>query len=582
MPRNLTLFHEGETRSIMEKTNNDPHELHVAADMFSTMYTPVEIMEALGARTDLKQPHIMCEFAHAMGNGPGGLKEYFEAFYKYDRLQGGFVWEWLDHGIRQRTPEGKEFFAYGGDFGEIPHDSNFVIDGMVMPDRTPSPALIEYKKVIEPVKMEAIKLEDGIIRIKNQYNFRNLSHLSASWSVVADNEILDSSSFEIPTIGAGEAKEIEIPYKLPTMVKNKTDYWLTIQLNQKEDTKWAKAGHEVAWEQFLIPVHEDKAESVVKLNRSGPLLVESSETNNDIVVVGDRFQINFNKKTGVIDSWQVDGNEMLEKGPTLNFWRATTDNDQLGSDEFGSTVEEKNWKHHGLHMMQQRINHTNYELSPDKDTLTISVSTKIAPPGFSWGFDTILTYQIANDGTVNIGVTGKKVGTSSKTLPRIGLQMKLAKQYKHVDWYGRGPGESYADSKLANRFGIWSKTVEELFTPYVVPQENGNRTDVTWASLTDKNGVGLLIAGNAFNFSAHHYTTEDLQNARHTIDLVEKDFIVLNLDYQQQGLGTASCGPGVLDKYQLKNDDFNFSMRLKGFSKNEYSPAVLYKLVDSK
>ncbi|GAB3056001.1 beta-galactosidase, LacZ type [Virgibacillus ainsalahensis] len=576
------IHYEGETRFIMEKTNNNPDELNAAADMFSTMYTPVEIMDQLGARTDLNQPHIMCEFAHAMGNGPGGFKEYFETFYKHKRLQGGFVWEWMDHGIRQMTPEGEEYFAYGGDFGEIPHDSNFVIDGMVMPDRKPSPALIEYKKVIEPVKMEAETLEDGMVRISNQYDFRDLNHLSSSWSLVADGKVIDSGSLEISTIKAGETKEVKIPYKLPAILKAKTDYWLTIQFHEKEEKNGAKTGHEVAWEQFQIPVRQQVISTAPSFIQNGPLSVDSVETSNLIKVTGDDFKINFNKTHGVIDSWHVGGNDMLEKGPSLNFWRATTDNDQLGSDEFGSTVEEDNWRSNGIHMMQQRINNINYEFSTENESLTITVSAKVAPPGFSWGFDVLYTYNISNDGTVNMRVSGKQTGDVSGTLPRIGLQMNLAKGYDQVDWYGRGPGESYADSKLANRFGVWSKTVKELFTPYVVPQENGNRTDVKWASLTDESGVGLFISGDDFNFSAHPYTTENLQHARHTTDLVEEDFIVLNLDHHQQGLGSASCGPGVLEKYQLSNDDFDFSMRLKGYSKNEISPVALNKRLEDK
>lgn len=574
------VHYEGESRHILEKTNNKPDELHVAADMFSTMYTSVEIMQQLGERRDLEQPHILCEFAHAMGNGPGGFKEYFDLFYKYDRLQGGFVWEWLDHGIRQRNDDGEEYFAYGGDFGEVPHDSNFVIDGMVMPDRTPSPALIEYKKIIEPVLVEEGRLKDGIVSITNRYNFRNLNHLSASWSVFADNTIIDSGSFELPVIEAGDTKEVKIPYTLPAFIKDRTDYWLNIQFNQKEDTKWAKAGHEIAWEQFLLPVQENNMLEVGELTGNGALHLEADESSHAITVKGDHFQITFNKSTGVLDSWQVAGHEMLEKGPKLNFWRATTDNDQLGSDEFGSTVEERNWKNHGFHMIQHRLNSIDYEVSKAKDSVTITVSIKVSPPAFSWGFDTTITYNVFNDGTVNIGVSGIKVGEASETLPRIGLQLNLDKRYNLIDWYGRGPGESYVDSKLANRIGIWSKTVEELYTPYVVPQENGNRSDVTWASLTDNNGVGLFIAGNAFNFSAHHYTTENIQEARHTTDLVEEDFIVLNLDHQQQGLGSASCGPGVLEKYQLKNDDFHFSLSLKGYSKNEFSPVNLYKCIN--
>lgn len=568
------IHYEGETRAIMTKSDNEPQELNVAADMFSTMYSSVELLDKWGKRTDLEQPHILCEFGHAMGNGPGGFKEYFEMFYKYERLQGGFVWEWIDHGIRTETPEGEEYFAYGGDFGDQPNDSNFVIDGMVMPDRTPSPALLEYKKVIEPVKIEAVDLEKGIIRIRNRYDFADLNHLAASWSIHAEGELESTGTIDLPEIQPGSYQDVEISFAVNA--KSKTDYWLTVNLIEKNDTKWAKAGHEVAWEQFLLPITaEDTTVEIV--NTNVPLHVET--VRNKLVVSGDSFQVAFNETNGDIESWKFQGMEMLEKGPSINFWRAPTDNDRIGQLEFNTRSEEKDWKKHRVHMMHQRLVDFQYELSDEKDSLVVTVSKKIAPPGTNWGFETSFTYEIANTGIVTVKVDGKKYGEGSITLPKIGMQMYLKKSLQQVDWYGRGPGESYADSKLANRFGVWSKTVGELFTPYVYPQENGNRTDVNWVSLTDLSGAGLLAAGEWFNFSASHYTTENVEKARHQTDLVEEDFIVLNIDHQQNGLGSASCGPGVQEKYELKNDDFQFVFHFGGYSKSEISPGELARVI---
>ncbi|RLL43832.1 DUF4981 domain-containing protein [Oceanobacillus piezotolerans] len=573
------IHYEGETRSIMTKFNNDPRELNIAADMFSTMYSSVELLEQWGERTDLQQPHILCEFGHAMGNGPGGFKEYFETFYKHERLQGGFVWEWLDHGIRQYTPEGEEYFAYGGDFGEKPHDSNFVIDGMVMPDRTPSPALLEYKKVIEPVKVEAINLEEGTVRIHNRYDFTDLSHLTGSWSIHADGVLENSGTINLPVIEAGRYQDVGL--SLSFDAKENTDYWLTISLAEKNDTKWARAGHEVAWEQFLIPVSAQQSDvpSAVRVDVTSPLSLESFSKTNQLLVKGDSFELMFNQKNGEIESWKYHGLELLEKGPSINFWRAPTDNDRIGQEEFKTRSEEKAWKDSGVHMMHQRLVDFNYAHTDEKDSVIVTVNKKISPPGSNWGFETSITYEIDKTGIVTVKVDGKKFGEGSLTLPKVGLQLYLKKAFDQVDWYGRGPGESYVDSKQANRFGVWSKTVKELFTPYVVPQENGNRTDVKWVTLTNESGAGLLAAADLFNFSSHYYTTENLENARHTTDLVEQDFIVLNLDYQQNGLGSASCGPGVLEKYELKNIDFQFAFRLGGFSKNEISPRVLSKMV---
>ncbi|MFS0821653.1 glycoside hydrolase family 2 TIM barrel-domain containing protein [Bacillus sp. 1P02SD] len=569
------VHYEGETRFIMTQENNNPTRLHEAADMFSTMYTPHAIMEQLGSRTDLAQPHILCEFAHAMGNGPGGFKEYFDLFYKYERLQGGFVWEWLDHGIRQYTEDGEEYFAYGGDFGETPHDGTFVIDGLVMPDRTPSPALLEYKKVIEPVRVNAVDLANGTVRIHNLYNFSTLNHLALSWSLVSDGKVLDGGSLEISTIYPGESAEVSIPFTLPVIIKANTDYWLNIQFNQLSDTKWAKAGHEVAWAQFELPVKE-----VVEVKDSRvyrPLSIK--ETEHKLEVLGESSAYTFNKIYGVLESWKHQGIELLDQGPKINIWRAPTDNDKLGLEEFSVKKEEVEWKHFGLDHMQTRVIAVEYEESQTKDQVKIYVKSRMAPPVLAWGFDTTMTYTITKNGAMTIEVDGKKRGESSSTLPKIGLQMKLNPQLNQVDWYGRGPGESYSDSKLANRFGIWSQTVEELHTPYVVPQENGNRHEVRWASLTDLSGVGLLVVGQPnFDFSASYYSYETLENANHTYDLMKDDFITFNVDYKHQGLGSASCGPGVLEQYQLKNEDFHFTVNFRAFSKREHSPIEVSKM----
>ncbi|MCC3356962.1 glycoside hydrolase family 2 TIM barrel-domain containing protein [Bacillus sp. REN16] len=570
------VHYEGETRFIMTQEKNNPTRLHEAADMFSTMYTPHAIMEQLGSRTDLAQPHILCEYAHAMGNGPGGFKEYFDLFYKYERLQGGFVWEWLDHGIRQYTEDGEEYFAYGGDFGETPHDGTFVIDGLVMPDRTPSPALLEYKKVIEPVRVEAVDLNAGTVSIHNLYNFSTLNHLGLSWTLVADGKVLGSGVVEMPDIYPGESGEISIPFTLPSLIKANTDYWLNVQFNQTTETKWANAGHEVAWAQFELPVRESVEAKDNHVYR--PLVV--NETDLQLEVSGENFAYSFNKIYGVLESWKHQGIELVDQGPKINIWRAPTDNDKLGLEEFSVKKEEPEWRKFGLHHMQTRVQAVEHEVSPTNDQVKVYVRSRTAPPVHAWGYDNTMTYTITKNGAMTIAVDGIKQGEASATLPKIGLQMKLKPQLDQVDWYGRGPGESYSDSKLANRVGNWSKTVDELQTSYVVPQDNGNRHEVRWASLTDLSGVGLLVAGQpSFDFSASYYSTETLEKANHTYDLVKDDVITFNIDHKQQGLGSASCGPGVLEQYQLKNEDFHFTVSFRAFSKREYSPIELSKMM---
>lgn len=535
------------------------------ADVYSSMYTSIDDLVKLGEKEELDKPHILCEYAHAMGNGPGTLKEYWETFYGYKRLQGGFVWEWLDHGIRRHTENDKEYFAYGGDFGDEPNDYNFVIDGLVRPDRTPSPGLIEYKKVIEPVKVEAADLLSGEIKVENRYDFIGLNHLHLSWSITADGQTIESGKLAVPEVAPGESKKVEIPYSLPVKILAGTEYWLNIQFTLAEDMLWAGAGHEVAWEQFLLPV--DVPSVSLSIEDEATLAVE--ESNGKLRVDGDHFTLIFDQVYGRITSWLSEGAEVLLQGPKLDFWRAPTDNDHH---------EAKEWKAFGLHRLQHRVNHVKWEQSADHRTVTVRINVRIAPPVLSWGINCVYTYTLLGSGDVMIDVHGIPQGDGPKTFPRIGLQLTLPQLLNNVDWYGRGPGESYSDTKLANRYGIYNANVDALYMPYIYPQENGNRSDARWVSLTNTSGAGLFAAGGPeFNFSAHRYTAADFEQAQHTYELVPRKEITLHLDYRHHGIGTASCGPGQLPKYKLPSEEFHFYTRLKPFAKNTISPVTLGK-----
>ncbi|WP_121609828.1 beta-galactosidase subunit alpha [Mesobacillus foraminis] len=569
------LHYEGECRFIMTEDNNDPTRDPKASDVHTTMYTAVEIMDELGKREDLTKPHILCEYAHAMGNGAGGFKEYWETFYKHRRLQGGFVWEWIDHGIRQKNENGEEYYAYGGDFGDAPHDSNFVIDGLVMPDRTPSPALTEYKKVIEPVIVKDVDLEKGIVKLTNRYDFISLDHLQLSWNVMYDDQMVDQGVLPVEGIAAGSSKEITIPFELPATCKAHTDYWLNISFLTAVDALWAKAGYEIAWAQFKLPVAAGRPAETRLIQY--PLNV--NEEGHCITVAGNGFSMIFNKLNGTIDSWIFEGMKVFKEGPKMNFWRAPTDNDSLASGKWKSISSKDAWKNHGLHWMQHRVDDVSYVVSPDKKRADIQVTVRIAPPRLSWGILTTYSYRVYGSGHVVLNIKGDPQGDLPETLPRIGLTMKLPKRFEDVSWYGLGPGEAYVDSRMANRMGIWSCKVEDLYTPYVYPQENGNRHQVKWISLTENNGFGLLAAAQpAIDFSAHYYTIDNLENAKHTYDLVKQEFITFNLDHKQHGLGSSSCGPDVLEKYRLKPEAFEFDIVLKPYSKNQSSPAELSKV----
>lgn len=533
------------------------------ADIVGPMYTSVADITKLGEDTSADKPVILCEYAHAMGNGPGGFKEYWDTFYKYKRLQGGFVWEWLDHGIRQFTEDGREWFAYGGDFGDKPNDGNFVIDGLVFPNRKPSPGLIEYKKVLEPVKVEPADLNHGKVRIINRYDFISLSHLLISWNLMADDRIIQNGFIQLPDISAGKSEIVTMPYTIPKILLPGAEYWLNISFILAADTSWASKGYEVAWAQFQLPL-EASPKPAIKTECMLPMICEDAD--NLITITGANFELVFDKVYGVIKSWCHEGMKVLKKGPKLNFWRAPIDND---------THVQRAWRKAGLDSLMHRIDAV--ELSDTNGKFNqIRVKSRIAPPVLDLAFECDYTYTIYGSGDVILEAHGVPEG-NIPVLPRIGLQMTLPEELDHVSWYGRGPGECYIDSKQANPVGVYSCMVDDLYTPYVYPQDNGNRTDVRWVSFTNTRGMGLLAVMPILNFSAHRFTTEDFDKAQHTYELVPRDEITVNLDYRHHGLGSASCGPGVLPQYELRPDEFRFVIRLKSFSKDSASPMSLSK-----
>ncbi|GGH73517.1 beta-galactosidase/evolved beta-galactosidase subunit alpha [Pullulanibacillus pueri] len=571
------IHYEGESRKLMsiEGHQNEPPRDPVSSDVHTTMYTAVDIMDQLGKREDLRKPHILCEYAHAMGNGPGGLKEYWETFYKHRRLQGGFVWEWLDHGIRQETEDGEVYYAYGGDFGEQPHDSNFVIDGLVRPDHTPSPGLIEYKKVIQPVQVTSKDLREGKLLLKNLYDFITLDHLQLSWAIEADGVVLEQGTCGIPILRPHETAAIQIPFTTgEKQVKPNTEYLLNIAFRLAYDTNWAQAGYEIAWEQFKLPMGKTE-ENPVSVPDGGSL--EIIETMSSFNFKGHAFECTFSKIYGVLEDWRYQGVSLLDKGPRLNLWRAPIDNDFWSQSDWMDTATFADWTTHGLRDMRHHV--YSVELEKHEGYALIKVNTRVAPPRLAWGMNTEYIYTIYAHGAILLEVNGRPEGKAPKTLPRIGVQLTLPKDLANVKWYGKGPGEAYADSQQANRYGVWTKRVEDLFTPYVLPQENGLRYDVKWSALTNDKGIGLSLIGTPnYHFTAHYYTTADIEKAKHTYELEERDAITFSLDHKHHGLGSASCGPDVLEPYRLYTEAFTFKVLFQPFSTNEIQAEQLGKL----
>ncbi|MEU1401053.1 glycoside hydrolase family 2 TIM barrel-domain containing protein [Streptomyces sp. NPDC005728] len=497
-------------------------------DMYSRMYADHAEVERIGRGLDggthrrRELPFILCEYGHAMGNGPGGLADYQRIFETYERLQGGFIWEWIDHGIRDE----RYGYAYGGDFGEELHDGNFVCDGLLFPDRQPSPGLVEYKKVIEPVGIEA----DGsgrTVRVTNKYDFADLSALAFTWSYQVDGETVGSGALPVPALAPGESAEVKLP-EPPAATPAGEAHW-TVRAVLADETPWAPKDHVVAWGQFAVSARQ--APSVAATD--GPVLGDGR------ITLGPA---SFDARTGALRT--IGGVDV--SGLRVDVWRATTDNDDGAAWQtdlrYGLL-----WRKLGLHRMRHRLEAV--ELGDD----ALTVRTRVAPAAWEIGLSTV--YRWTSDGNrLQLTVSVTPEGDWTVPLPRLGIRFGL-NTADRVQWYGGGPGEAYPDSRMAYTVDRWQSTVDDLQTPYVRPQENGARADVRWAEIG-----GLRIEGDPeFFFSARRWTTEQLDAAAHRTDLTPGATVWVNLDHGLHGLGSQSCGPGPLPQYHLRAEPAQFS-----------------------
>ncbi|MFG3254994.1 glycoside hydrolase family 2 TIM barrel-domain containing protein [Streptomyces sp. NPDC048172] len=522
------------------------------SDFYSRMYLPHEEVEQIGRREEPPMgkpeqderrrtlPFILCEYAHAMGNGPGALADYQRIFETYERCQGGFVWEWIDHGLPKRTPDGRTHFAYGGDFGEDPHDGNFVCDGLLLPDRTPSPGLVEFKKVIEPVRIVP-GAEPGTVKVTNGHDFADLSALAFTWSWQIDGEAVATGRLELPEPAVAPGESVDVTLPAPPGSDRTGETGWTVRAELAQDTPWAERGHTVAWGQVPGPVAGNEGSAGPR----GALMAPRRE--DDVLRLGPGV---FAPDSGVLR--RLDGLRL--SGPRLDVWRATTDNDD-GAPWQPDTRHGPLWRSHGLHRMTHRTD----AVEADGDALV--VRTRVAAAASPLALRAVYRWT-ATSGVLRLRVSVEPEGDWDFPLPRLGVRLGLPAAYGHARWFGGGPGEAYPDTCAASMTGRWHSTVDGMQTDYVRPQENGARTDVRWAELTDRpGGEGLRVEADPapFWFTARRWTSEHLDAARHTTDLVAGDTVWVNLDHGMHGIGSQSCGPGVLPEHRLDVGPAEFS-----------------------
>ncbi|MCF7957422.1 MAG: DUF4981 domain-containing protein [Phycisphaerae bacterium] len=544
--------------------------MNSVADIDSTMYPSVSWLKGRG-QSSSEKPFFVCEYAHAMGNAIGNLQEYWDVIESHPNLIGACIWDWVDQGLRKYTgaknPDGSRewFFAYGGDYGDQPNDNNFCCNGVVPPDRLVSAKLLEVQKVYQYVGFHLNSSNKNSVRlsISNKYFFTNLSDFTGRWELTEDGRVIQKGKMEPLDMKPGESKVIDLPVSTPEL-KAGAVYHLNVSLARIAKTLYAEAGHVVASEQFELN-HYFMMDPF--LGGIGPMLdyqnlpkVEYLSTTSGITVTGRDFKVVWDPQTGAISSWVYNGRETIKvgQGPRLNLYRALVDND--------------NWLRGGVSNCGLReLNYTVKEISAEQlKPNVVRVSAIIDCSGIQGsGIEHKVAYTIYGNGAMEVSNLVKPYGSLS-VLPKLGVQMTLLRGLDNFTWLGRGPHESYVDRKRGADVGLYSGKVADQYERYVRPQDNGNKTDVRWASLTNNDGTGLLVVTDGtFSVSVHHNTAQDFDSARNIHNVKPRDEVVLCIDAAHMGLGGASCGPRPMQKYILNAQSTSFRYVLKPCSGSE-------------
>ncbi len=537
---------------------------HITTDLCCPMYPQISDIIAYAEDETNDRPFIMCEYAHAMGNSVGNLKEYWEAIEGYHGLQGGFIWDWIDQGLTKVDEDGVEYWAYGGDFGDTINDRNFCINGLVFPDRTPHPSMVEYKKLIQPLAVKAVDLLQGQVEILNKFDFSTLEGLVGTWEVAVDGEVVQSGTLSPLKTLPEKGTPVTIPFAAPDLYPG-AEAFLNLRFALKDDTIWAQAGHEIAWEQFKLPYTCPQTDQPASQVDYSPIKV--GETPDVISLLGDDFALVIEKSSGQITTFTYHGTELIESGLQLNIWRAATDNDGFKFSAEIDWLEHKllnQWIKHGLDRLEYSCNSLKWEQADS--VVKIETIHTVKADGAEYGFKHKTTYTVYGSGDVQ---TDHEVDCDSMLplLPRMGVILSMPASFEQFTWLGRGPEESYVDRKAGVAVGLYSGSVDEQYIPYIMPQENGNKTDVRWAALTNDAGVGLLAVGaSLMETGVSHYTADDLYAAYHTNELTRQDETYWTLDVMQCGLGGNSCGPMTLPQYLIEPGAFKFSVLLRPVS----------------
>lgn len=510
-------------------------------DVVSTMYTSPEWISNtfLSNKSEIR-PLVLCEYCHSMGNGPGDLEDYWKVFYSNDRLCGGFIWEWCDHSVYMgKAPNGKDMYAYGGDNNEPLHDSNFCLDGLVYPDRTPHNGLKEVKNVYRPIRINPNFLDKGVYEFVNTYDFTELSNkLKCSYEVTEKGKVIISDEIDI-SLPAKSKKVITIP-KLAGL--SGESLYVRFVFTQKNDTPWGKSGSIVGFEQFAIQQTVREFTPIESIDQ-----IDFKENMKSIDIVGKNFIYSIDKRKGLFSHLEFSRTRLIEKPMEFNAFRAPTDND---------CAVKNDWYKFHLNELITKVYSSNVMKS--KDCIEITIHLALGWFAYHNTFDVINKIYVYNSGQIKIH-SNVKVADKRPYLPRFGLRMFMDKGFSNVEYYGYGSIESYVDKHRGSYKGIFKQKIWGMHEDYIKPQENSSHFGCEYVKIENSEICLRIDSEEDFSFNASEYTQEELVKKAHNYELEKSGYSILCVDYKQSGIGSTSCGPYLLEEYQFKSKDFNLS-----------------------
>ncbi|MEM6644118.1 MAG: glycoside hydrolase family 2 TIM barrel-domain containing protein [Bacteroidota bacterium] len=531
-----------EYRKAWNTTHSNPTDPPFV-DVISRMYPDLVQLEGMATSPYISRPIIMCEYAHAMGNSLGNLQEYWDLVYSFDNLIGGYIWDMIDQGIERTAANGKKYFAYGGDFGDVPNDENFCMNGIFNSDKSLKPQSFESKYVFQPVVFTLAA--PGEIMLENRYNFTNLSDYAFTWDLVENGKVIQSGNFAGPNIAPGETGKIPIKYKDPKK-KEGADYWLQIRMHAGENEKWAVEGHVIAEEQLVL------VDGVTILKEVPGKAPESDESDAVFRISGKDWMIMFDKQLGALTSLKKDGNQIIQQPLLPNFWRPATDNDERG------------WKTakvlHEWANATKTIEVANMTISKNATSAVVSILRNIPEVA-----QISEQYKIYGDGTIDVSFD-LTIEEGAKEPLKVGMTTGISKNLVDLQYYGNGPHENYIDRNRSAFKGLYSSKSEEFSDPYAKPQEYGNRTSVEWIKFEGKDDESLdIIAADKIEFSVIPFTDENVAAADFTWQLEEAKYYTLDIDFMQAGVGgnnSWSLKARPLEKYRLLKKTYSYQFRI--------------------